>query len=72
MSKLSADITERQTVRFSVAPKPVQYSYFCRFDETESVMICPNKRMPKLSDLGEQFDEKDPLAEWKREHVKRQ
>ena len=48
---------ERNTVnisnnlpRYSGDAHPLDFSYFCRFDEVTGVVACPGKKMPALRD----------------------
>lgn len=51
----------------SVAPKPIEYSYFCKFDRPVSVLVCPDKEMLRLSDL-EDIDKEDSFEEWLKDY----
>ena len=53
----------------SVCPKPIKYSYFVKFDEPANILVCPDKKMLKLSDL-EDIDEESPFEKWIQERIK--
>ena len=42
---------------------PIKYSTFCTWDEPKNILVCPEKPMPKLSDV-EDIPDESPFQTW--------